>query len=96
MDTHQLATDTGLSVKPHSVIEKDGVVIVDVRELNCPSYLLAVNRIVGHLDAGSQIRLLITYPRCENEVKAWCHMKGFDYLGEDETADNISVSFKIN
>ena len=83
------------SLRPNSVQEINGELVVDVQEMNCPTYLLAVNNIVSSYKEGTQVRLLLTYPRCENEIKAWCHMKGYDFLGQDDMQENFSVRFKI-
>jgi TusA-related sulfurtransferase len=59
----------------------DGVAIIDVRGQTCPGYLLAINRAVDALAPGSRARLLISYPPCGDDVKAWASERNIQCLG---------------
>ena len=67
-----------------SVTVVKGVTEIDVRGQTCPGYLLAINKAVETLDSGTKAKLLITYPPCAEDVKAWCKEKKIDYLGLTE------------
>ena len=56
-------------IQAQSVDFVDGVAIIDVRGQTCPGYLLAINRAVEKLPAGTPAQLLITYPPCGDECK---------------------------
>lgn len=71
-----------------SVDVTDGFVTIDVRGLTCPGYLLAINKAVSTLPKKSKVKLLITYPPCGEDVKAWCKEKDIKYIrlsSKDET-----------
>lgn len=68
-------------IRANAVTRVDGVVEIDVRGQTCPGYLLAIDREVARLQAGEEARLLISYPPCGDDVRAWCNRKGVEYLG---------------
>lgn len=68
-------------IKANSVKIVDGIAEIDVRGQTCPGYLLAINKAVEALDSGTNAKLLITYPPCGEDVKAWCKEKGLEYQG---------------
>lgn len=68
------------SIQANSINIVDGVYEIDVRGQTCPGYLLAINNAVEALDFDTKARLLITYPPCGEDVKAWCKEKKIDYL----------------
>lgn len=70
-----------MGIRARSVDFVDGVAIIDVRGQTCPGYLLAINREVEKLPPGTSAQLLITYPPCGEDVKAWCKEKQVQYLG---------------
>ena len=57
------------------------VALVDVRGQTCPGYLLAINKAVDELKVGTRIKLIITYPPCGDDVKAWAKERKIKYLG---------------
>lgn len=59
---------------------KDGVALVDVRGQTCPGYLLAIDRAVAALPPGTEVKLLISYPPCGEDVKAWCRERGVEFI----------------
>jgi TusA-related sulfurtransferase len=71
-------------IKARSVDIVDGVAVIDVRGQTCPGYLLAINREVEKLLPGMKAQLLITYPPCGDDVKAWCKEKRVEYLGMEQ------------
>lgn len=68
-------------IEANSVIVVDGVVEIDVRGQTCPGYLLAINKAVEALDDGTNAKLIITYPPCGEDVKAWCKEKKIEFIG---------------
>jgi len=71
-------------IKATSIKVVNGVVEIDVRGQTCPGYLLAINKAVDDLDRGTEADLLITYPPCGEDVKAWCKEKNIEYLNISE------------
>ena len=69
-----------MGIKASSVRVVDGIVEIDVRGQTCPGYLLAINKAVEALDDGTNVKLLITYPPCGEDVKAWCKEKKIEYV----------------
>lgn len=67
-------------IKARSITVVNGVTEIDVRGQTCPGYLLAINKAVETLGNGSEAKLLITYPPCGEDVKAWCREKKIEYL----------------
>jgi TusA-related sulfurtransferase len=61
------------------------IAIIDVRGQTCPGYLLAINKAVNELNPNTKAKLLMTYPPCIADVKAWCSSKGIDYLSLEKT-----------
>ncbi len=68
-------------IRAGSVKIVDGITEIDVRGQTCPGYLLAINKAVEVLEYGTEAKLLITYPPCAEDVKAWCKEKKIEYLG---------------
>ena len=70
----------------HSTVSRlpDGEAAIDVRGQTCPGYLLAINRAMDTLEAGTEARLLVDYPPCGDDVKAWADEKGYAFLGFTE------------
>ncbi len=66
--------------RANAVFWQQGRAIIDVRGQTCPGYLLAIDHAVGELPAGSEAELLISYPPCGDDVKAWCKEKGITFL----------------
>ncbi|HEB58884.1 MAG TPA: sulfurtransferase TusA family protein [Gammaproteobacteria bacterium] len=74
-------TTTGGGIRANTVFFEDGVANIDVRGQTCPGYLLAINRAVDTLAPGTHARLLITYPPCGDDVRAWCRERHIRYHG---------------
>ena len=68
------------SIRAHSVIFENGVAEIDVRGQTCPGYLLAINKAVETLDPGTRAKLLITYPPCGEDIKAWCRERKIEFI----------------
>lgn len=58
-----------------------GGTAIDVRGQTCPGYLLAINRAMDALATGTEAHLLVSYPPCGDDVKAWADEKGYAFLG---------------
>ena len=56
------------------------VAVIDVRGQTCPGYLLAIDRAVAALSPGTEAKLLISYPPCGEDVKAWCRERNIRFL----------------
>ena len=71
--------------------QEDGSWIVDVRGQTCPGYLLDINRHVSAIGPGARIRLLVTYPPCGEDVRAWCAEKGYEFTGIERVDDHYGI-----
>ena len=67
------------------------VAVIDVRGQTCPGYLLAIDRAVAALPPGTEARLLISYPPCGEDVKAWCREREIAFLGVAPDGDGWVV-----
>ena len=67
----------------HSPVRRlpGGAAAIDVRGQTGPGYLLAINRALDELAAGTEAHLLVDYPPCGDDVKAWTDEKGYVFLG---------------
>ena len=74
------STSKPSAIKANSVEIVDGTAVIDVRGQTCPGYLLAINKAVDTLTPGTKAQLVITYPPCGEDVKAWCKEKKIKYL----------------
>ena len=81
-------------IKANSVEIVDGVAVIDVRGQTCPGYLLAINKAVEKLDCNTRARLLITYPPCGEDVKAWCKEKNVQFLDLSEESDKWVITIQ--
>lgn len=70
----------------------DDLAVIDVRGQTCPGYLLSINKAVEKLENGMSAKLLITYPPCGNDVKAWCKEKNHEYIGMKEMAEMWEIT----
>ncbi|MDH5180560.1 MAG: sulfurtransferase TusA family protein [Gammaproteobacteria bacterium] len=83
-----------VTIQANSVEIVDDVAIVDVRGQTCPGYLLAINKAVEQLKPGTLARLVITYPPCGEDVKAWAREKQVEYLGLHQDADHWIIEVR--
>ncbi len=70
---------------------EDGSWIVDVRGQTCPGYLLEINRHVTAIGSGVRIRLLVSYPPCGEDVRAWCAEKGYAFKGIERVDGHYGI-----
>ena len=78
-------SDENSEIKAHSVVMRDGVATIDVRGQTCPGYLLAINKAVDPLPAGTLASLLTTYSPCGDDIQAYCKTKEFEYMGASQS-----------
>ncbi|MGM0413294.1 MAG: sulfurtransferase TusA family protein [Pseudomonadota bacterium] len=69
----------------------DGTVTIDVRGQTCPGYLLAINRAMDSLEAGTAATLLVDYPPCGEDIQAWCSARGYRFEGVEGDASGWSL-----
>lgn len=74
-------------IQANAVTPGEGLTIIDVRGQTCPGYLLAINKAVANLPAGTTSKLLITYPPCGDDVKAWARERNIEYQGIEREND---------
>ncbi|VAW91682.1 hypothetical protein MNBD_GAMMA23-2518 [hydrothermal vent metagenome] len=74
-------------IQANSIQYKENKAIVDVRGQTCPGYLLAINKAVEAIQPETEIDLLISYPPCGDDVKAWCKEREIKFLSLDKEAE---------
>ncbi len=74
-------------IQANSIQYKENKAIVDVRGQTCPGYLLAINKAVEAIQPETEIDLLISYPPCGDDVKAWCKEREIKFLSLDKETE---------
>jgi len=82
------------TVTAKTSVEENGLVTIDVRGQTCPGYLLSINKEVAKLEVGTCARLLITYPPCGDDIKAWAKEKAVVFIDLQQQADMWIVNIK--
>jgi TusA-related sulfurtransferase len=75
-------------------VDENGVATIDVRGQTCPGYLLSINKEVEKLECGTDARLLITYPPCGNDIKAWASEKNVTFKDLQQQTDMWIVNIR--
>lgn len=86
------ASSSGINANSVEII--DGIAIIDVRGQTCPGYLLAINKAVEQLPTGTTAQLIITYPPCGEDVKAWAKEKQIEFIGLYQKTDHWVIEVK--
>lgn len=81
-------------IRANSINVVDGHTVIDVRGQTCPGYLLAISKAVDRLDKDTSAKLLITYPPCGEDVKAWCKERNIQFLGVSQEEGMWIVQIK--
>jgi TusA-related sulfurtransferase len=68
------------TISSKTSVDENGVVFIDVRGQTCPGYLLSINKEVEKLQPGTNARLLITYPPCGDDIKAWAKERSIVFV----------------
>ena len=84
-----------VTIQAHTVETTNGIVIVDVRGQTCPGYLLAIDKAVDRLAKGTTARLLISYPPCGDDVRAWCSAREIEYVKIERQNGVWEITIKI-
>ncbi|KPV41158.1 hypothetical protein AN478_04485 [Thiohalorhabdus denitrificans] len=71
--------------------QDDGTTAIDVRGQTCPGYLLAINQAMDSLEHGTTAKLLVDYPPCGDDVRAWCDEKGYRFLDFAQETENWAI-----
>jgi TusA-related sulfurtransferase len=61
--------------------------VVDARGRRCPLPILDLARHIGEVAIGEQIAVEADDPAARPDVRAWCRMRGHDYVGEQVADD---------
>lgn len=64
-------------------------VVVDCRGQRCPLPVIAAARRITELDPGDVLRIDADDPAAPNDLRAWCRMRGHDYLGTVVQPDGV-------
>ena len=88
------SNDDYKTILSKTTIDENGVVTIDVRGQTCPGYLLSINKEVEKLQSGTDARLLITYPPCGDDIKAWAKEKNVEFIDLQQQTDMWVVSIR--
>ena len=80
-------TESG--IKASIVLEKNGIVVVNVENQTCPGYLLSINKAIDKFPKGTNFKLKITYPPCGEDVESYCRQKNIEFLGMETNNEGI-------
>jgi tRNA 2-thiouridine synthesizing protein A len=59
----------------------DGIEILDCLGQRCPLPVIALARRLPELPVGTVLRVLADDPAAAGDIRAWCRLRGQDYLG---------------
>jgi tRNA 2-thiouridine synthesizing protein A len=60
---------------------------LDCRGQRCPLPILVVARRIGEVEVGAVVAVEASDPAAEPDLKAWCRMRGHEYLQTSRAAD---------
>ena len=60
---------------------------LDCRGLRCPQPVIELARRVGDVAVGGLLAVVATDPAAGSDIRAWCRMKGQEFVGEEVTGD---------
>jgi len=81
-------------IQANNIQYKNNKAVVDVRGQTCPGYLLAINKAVTAIEPETEIDLLISYPPCGEDVKAWCKEREIKFLSVDKEEERWVIRIK--
>ncbi len=61
--------------------------VLDARGRRCPLPILDLARHIGEVGVGATITVEADDPAAEPDIRAWCRMRGHDYVGAAAAAD---------
>ena len=60
---------------------------LDCRGMRCPQPVIELARHLADVDVGGLLAVVATDPGAGPDIKAWCRMKGQEFVGEEVTQD---------
>ena len=60
---------------------------LDCRGMRCPQPVIGLARHLGDVDVDGLLAVLATDPAAGPDIRAWCRMKGQEFVGEEVTQD---------
>jgi tRNA 2-thiouridine synthesizing protein A len=61
--------------------------VLDCRGRRCPLPILDLARHLGDVPVGGSVVVEADDPAAEPDIRAWCRMRGHDYVGAGTAAD---------
>ena len=53
---------------------------LDFRNLYCPEPIIQLNKMINDIDFQTTIKILANNPAFYEEIKAWCKIKGHEFI----------------
>ena len=60
---------------------------LDCRGLRCPQPVIELARHLGDVEVGGLLAVVATDPAAGPDIRAWCRMKGQEFVGGDLSSD---------
>jgi tRNA 2-thiouridine synthesizing protein A len=65
------------------------VIVLDCLGQRCPLPVIALAKRIREVSVGEVIRVLADDPAAANDIRAWCRMKGQEFVQENGTALDV-------
>ena len=66
-----------------------GSLNLDCRAMPCPRPIIELAKVFARLPVGATVVLAADDPAAEVDVRAWCRMRGQEYLGSEPAPDGV-------
>jgi TusA-related sulfurtransferase len=71
------------------------ILTIDERGKHCPVPVISLGRTATGLSAGTSITVLADDPAAEQDIAAWCRMRGARFLGSQPAEDGCGRAFTV-
>ena len=68
---------------------------LDARRLLCPMPVIRTQDKIKTLSEGDVLEVTCTDPGAINDIPAWCRINGHEFLGHEESDDEIIIRVKV-
>lgn len=68
---------------------------LDAKRLLCPMPVIRTQNKVKTLNPGDLLEVVCTDPGVINDIPAWCRINGHEFLGHEESEDQITIRLRV-
>ena len=65
------------------------MIVLDCLGRRCPLPIIELARHIGEVEVGEVVRVLADDPAAANDLRAWCRMKGQEFVSGQGTAFEV-------